>query len=162
MTGDFRRLLRGVEGEGPSPAFREQLRAQIVAETEDIASGDEDVVVLDLTSSDSAPAASTAKPRFGLLVACAAAVMAIAGIWVSLATNDEPPVDVTTDLVAPALRRRIAAVLPDAPIRTPRERIALIDTSGDLPVRQPYFCSGCPHNRSTVVPDGSATGRGCS
>ena len=97
MTGDFRRLLRGVEGEGPSPAFREQLRAQIVAETEDIASGDEDVVVLDLTSSDSATAAPTAKPRFGLLVACAAAVMAIAGIWVSLATNDEPPVDVTTE-----------------------------------------------------------------
>ena len=66
----------------------------------------------------------------------------------------------TADLVTPALRARISAVLPDAPIRMPRERIALIDTSGDLPVRQPYFCSGCPHNRSTVVPDGSVAGGG--
>lgn len=32
-----------------------------------------------------------------------------------------------------------------------------------LPKRSPYFCSGCPHNRSTRVPDGSLsmTGIGC-
>ena len=66
----------------------------------------------------------------------------------------------TADLVTPALRDRITAVLPDAPIRRPRERIALIDATNDMPVRQPYFCSGCPHNRSTVVPEGSVAGGG--
>jgi indolepyruvate ferredoxin oxidoreductase len=29
-----------------------------------------------------------------------------------------------------------------------------------LLVRQPYFCSGCPHNRSTRVPEGSLVGGG--
>ena len=29
-----------------------------------------------------------------------------------------------------------------------------------LPARTPYFCSGCPHNRSTVVPEGSVAGGG--
>ncbi|MEM7284995.1 MAG: indolepyruvate ferredoxin oxidoreductase family protein [Actinomycetota bacterium] len=66
----------------------------------------------------------------------------------------------TADIVTPALRRRILAVLPDASVRAPRERIRILDTSGDLPVRQPYFCSGCPHNRSTVVPEGSVAGGG--
>ncbi|MFB8267516.1 indolepyruvate ferredoxin oxidoreductase family protein [Streptomyces sp. NPDC055955] len=29
-----------------------------------------------------------------------------------------------------------------------------------LPTRQPYFCSGCPHNRSAQVPEGTAVGGG--
>jgi len=37
------------------------------------------------------------------------------------------------------------------------------DNSPDLAVRTPYFCSGCPHNTSTRVPEGSLaySGIGC-
>ena len=67
----------------------------------------------------------------------------------------------TPDLLVPAVAARIEATVPDAVIRRPRERIAItaID-SGAGPDRTPYFCSGCPHNRSTVVPEGSVAGGG--
>ncbi|MFG2250269.1 indolepyruvate ferredoxin oxidoreductase family protein [Spirillospora sp. NPDC048823] len=48
--------------------------------------------------------------------------------------------------------------LRDPVLRPRKPRIDLL-----APARTPYFCSGCPHNRSTVVPDGSvaASGIGC-
>lgn len=73
------------------------------------------------------------------------------------------PIDgaLTADRVRPALISRIEAVLPGVALQKPRERIALIaGESADLASRTPYFCSGCPHNRSTVVPEGSVAGGG--
>lgn len=63
--------------------------------------------------------------------------------------------DPIVEPIRTVLERRID---PDRLARR-RERIPL-GTSGDLPARSPYFCSGCPHNRSTQLPDGSVAGGG--
>lgn len=64
------------------------------------------------------------------------------------------------DLVG-ALRARLSQHLPPERIASERARIPLI--TAELPGRTAHFCSGCPHNRSTVVPDGSIAhgGIGC-
>jgi indolepyruvate ferredoxin oxidoreductase len=62
------------------------------------------------------------------------------------------------DAILPALRarleRKVGHRLPPPP-PPPRTRIELQSVT-----RSPYFCSGCPHNRSTEVPAGSAVGAG--
>ncbi|MGI9623755.1 MAG: indolepyruvate ferredoxin oxidoreductase family protein [Acidimicrobiales bacterium] len=62
------------------------------------------------------------------------------------------------DAIAPALRRRLerrvpAQLEPEEPVREKN----LIPLSLE---RTPFFCSGCPHNSSTVVPEGSLVGSG--
>ena len=64
------------------------------------------------------------------------------------------------DMIARGLRARlsrhepIAAALAPQP-ELPRQRVSL-----PLLARTPYFCSGCPHNTSTRVPEGSTVGAG--
>ncbi len=63
------------------------------------------------------------------------------------------------DLIGP-LRGRLEARIGDrlVPAQPERMRIELPLAPGQN--RSPYFCSGCPHNRSTEVPDGALVGAG--
>ena len=79
-------------------------------------------------------------------------------------SNDElgaPLVPVAGELTAGLLAaplRRVLAAHPEielAPAPRPRPALELLPVN-----RTPYFCSGCPHNRSTVVPEGAVAGGG--
>ena len=64
------------------------------------------------------------------------------------------------ELVAPRVAQALRSVLaPRLELRElPAPAAAVLPV---LPVRRTaYFCSGCPHNRSTVVPEGSLAGGG--
>lgn len=70
---------------------------------------------------------------------------------------------IEADLVVNTLREILTDRL--GPAALPRsEHITVQSLNGEaLPKRAPYYCSGCPHNRSNVTPEGSVTlgGIGC-
>ena len=67
--------------------------------------------------------------------------------------------------IAIAIGERILRVIGhseeiSARVTQMRQFQAMLSESKDVAVRTPYFCSGCPHNTSTRVPEGSIAGAG--
>ena len=45
-------------------------------------------------------------------------------------------------------------------VLNPIEKAPVVSSLSEIPIRQPYYCAGCPHNSSTKVSDGEIVGMG--
>jgi indolepyruvate ferredoxin oxidoreductase len=73
--------------------------------------------------------------------------------------NGEGSPDLIARILAPRLRGTDGEPLDYAGERT-RIMLPLLGATSPSLARTPYFCSGCPHNTSTKVPDGTVVGAG--
>jgi indolepyruvate ferredoxin oxidoreductase len=73
--------------------------------------------------------------------------------------SGQPLVSSVGELDARAVTAALTRVRPGLrPAQAPTRRTSL--PLLQLPARPPGYCSGCPHNRSTIVPDGALAGGG--
>ena len=73
-----------------------------------------------------------------------------------------PDAELDADRIAQIIAKRLERKLQLPSITA---RVALLEAMRERPTsltlaRQPYFCSGCPHNRSTLLPEDSMAGGG--
>ncbi|HEX7911706.1 MAG TPA: indolepyruvate ferredoxin oxidoreductase family protein [Paraburkholderia sp.] len=97
-----------------------------------------------------------------------------AGEWVQVPKSGillSPNGELSASVIARVIARRLSRVFKDSELPDSVRDYLEADKAdrpgpkvdAALPTRVPYFCSGCPHNTSTKVPDGSraVAGIGC-
>ena len=66
----------------------------------------------------------------------------------------------TAERLVEPLRRVLTTVVPAERLAPPQPAARPLVALGAESVRTPFFCSGCPHNIGTLVPEGSLVGAG--
>lgn len=85
------------------------------------------------------------------------------GAWLFPVSGALDPNDISVAVGERILRVIGPSDAIDQRVKRIRQFQAMLADMSDIAVRTPYFCSGCPHNSSTKVPEGSvaAAGIGC-